>query len=766
MIRTVLYLACIILISCIWFSCGNNNTANPTPGLSEDRRIEIIEKSPVLSPEEAIKAMLLEDGFSIQTIAAEPLTSTPIAMNFDEKGRMWVIEMQGYMPDTVGTGEEKADGKIVILEDKDGNGIADTRTVFMDSLILPRAMCFIDNGILIAEPPNLWYVDIQSGKPAKKMLIDSTYAAGGNVEHQANGLIRGIDNWIYSSDTDKRYRKKGNVWHIEKTHRRGQWGITQDDYGRLFYNNNSQNLLGDYFMPGLGAGNPNQRSVAGFNTKIVANNRVYAARPTTGVNRGYLENFLDSSNRLMEFTAACGPVIYRGAFFGNTYDNNAFVAEPAANLIKRNILTDSGYKVTGRQAYEKKEFLSSIDERFRPVSLYNGPDGALYVIDMYRGIIQHKTYLTDYLKKEIVKRKLSNPLNCGRIYKIFPSNKKPVPVIMPQAAAELVNMFKLNNGWIRDKAQQMLVDKKDTSVSNLLRNNLVQSGNDLTIIHSLWTLEGLGTLKDYDVLQLINNNNWHISAQAIAAVSSVINKKNYSLFEKAFDNIIAKADTILIPYLAFQAKTIQSFDPVYSEQLLLTLAQKYPGNIYVADAIISNLQGKEAAFQVKISRTITDTSFIIHKQLKKVLTYIKDNEHKKNVAALEKQFPKGVNLYQTICKTCHGDDGNGIASLAPPLNNSEWVTGNKEKLISIVLYGLTGPVKVNNKLYKTPEISGEMPGLISNKEIKDQDIAEVLSFIRKNWSNSANKVSESEVAKIRKKLLARQQPFTMEELNK
>ena len=102
-------------------------------------------------------------------------------------------------------------------------------------------------------------------------------------------------------------------------------------------------------MPGLGANNTNQRNVSGFNVKIVESNRVYAARPNTGVNRGYLAKFLDDSLRLMEFTAACGPVIYRGGLFSDAYDNNAFVAEPSANLIKRNILTDSGYRVTGKQ---------------------------------------------------------------------------------------------------------------------------------------------------------------------------------------------------------------------------------------------------------------------------------------------------------------------------------------------------------------------------------------------------------------------------------
>src|SRR5690606_40979807 len=134
--------------------------------------------------------------------------------------------------------------------------------------------------------------------------------------HQSNGLLRGLDNWIYNSDQDKRYRRIDGEWIIERTHLRGQWGITQDNYGHLYYNNNSQNLLGDYFFPSLGSENENQRRVAGFNERIVKNNRVYPIRQTTGVNRGYQSGTLDSNLRLVNFTAASGPVVYRGGLFG------------------------------------------------------------------------------------------------------------------------------------------------------------------------------------------------------------------------------------------------------------------------------------------------------------------------------------------------------------------------------------------------------------------------------------------------------------------
>jgi glucose/arabinose dehydrogenase len=363
--------------------------------------------SPVLDAKTAIRHMEIEKGLEVQLVAAEPLVTTPVAMTFDEKGRMWVVEMTGYMPDTVGTGEDIPNGKVVILEDTNKDGVADTRKVFLDSLVLPRAICLVENGLLLAEPPRLWYIEINNDQPGKRTLVDDKYTEGGNVEHQPNGLLRAMDNWIYNAKSAKRYRKAGNKWLKEDTHFRGQWGISQDNAGRLYYNNNSENVLGDYFPPGLGANNPRQRKVAGYDEKIVPDTKVFPIRATTGVNRGYMKGILNDSLRLNDMTAACSPLVYRGQLLGKAYDNNIFVAEPSGNLIKRNVIQDSGYIIKGKQAYHGKEFLASTDERFRPVSLYNGPDGALYVIDMYRGIIQHKTYLTPYLKNENISRNLT-----------------------------------------------------------------------------------------------------------------------------------------------------------------------------------------------------------------------------------------------------------------------------------------------------------------------------------------------------------------------
>jgi mono/diheme cytochrome c family protein/glucose/arabinose dehydrogenase len=760
----------IISFSLLLFSCKTNkqvqSSQNATSNTNVSQQPEVVDfgKSPFISPEASISKMIVEDGFEVKLIAAEPLVSTPVAMLFDDKARMWVVEMTGYMPDTTGAGEDIPNGKIVILDDKNGDGVYDDRKVFLDSLVLPRAICFVDGGILVAEPSNLWFYEISNDKPVNKLLVDDKYAVGGNVEHQPNGLLRALDNWIYNAKSDRRYRRIGGKWVFERTHFRGQWGIAQDNYGRLYYNNNSQNLLGDYFAPGFGAQNRYQRGVAGFNEKSVANNKVYPIRPTPGVNRGYMKNVLNDSLKLNEFTAAAGPIVYRGSLFGKAYEWNAFTPEPSANLIKRNILNEKGYVVQGQQAYKDREFLASTDERFRPVNLYDAPDGSIIVLDMYRGIIQHKTYLTPYLADQIGKRGLTQPLASGRIYKILPKNSKTKMVTLSDDPNELVKLLGHSDGWVRDKAQQKLIDVKSTQVIPALRSAVQQKQNPLFAIHALWTLEGLGALTTDEVLGLVHQPTWPLRMTALTAIPSVISKDNYNQISGAFDLLLSANDTLAAPYVAFLTPWIKKYDQKAATTLLTKLAVTYPQSKFVADAVISNLQDDEEVFQKELSASLTGTNFVVQNQLQKVIANAKSARANRNPEILKKQFPKGEALFTSICQTCHGLDGNGVKSLGPPLNQSEWVTGSREKLISVVLFGLTGPIKVNGHTYQAPEISGDMPGIGYDKDMPNEDIAQLLSYIRKSWRNNADNVTTEEVAKTRQKLSGRQKAFTEAEL--
>ncbi len=762
----------LVFLTCFLVYCHTNKplqvAATSTPEATKQPETKEIDlsSSPVISATEAIAKMQVEPGFEVKLVAAEPLVSTPVAITHDNKARIWVVEMDNYMPDTVGTGEDIPTGKIVILEDTDQDGVANIRQVFLDSLVLPRAICLIENGILVAEPPSLYYYEINNDKPGKKTLVDAAYAEGGNVEHQPNGLFRAMDNWIYNAKSSKRYRKNGDTWQIERTHFRGQWGISQDNYGRLYYNTNSENLLGDYFTPGLGATNKNQRRVAGYIQKVIADNKVYPIRPTPGVNRGYMNGILDENKRLVDFTAACGPLVYRGDLFDAAYASNVFVAEPSANLIKRNLIKDQQFVTNGEQASKGREFLSSTDERFRPVNLYNGPDGAMYVVDMYRGIIQHKTYLTTYLKKEIGKRDLTQPLNCGRIYKIVPTGKTAKAVTLPENPAQLVPLLGHANGWVRDKAQQMIIDGNYTTAIPALRQAVKDKSNPLMAMHALWTLEGLGQLQTTEVTALLKEPTWPLRMQALSVMPSVLTKATYKTYLPVLQQLIANNDTLAAPYVAFLLPSIQPLDQKAAHTLRQQIVKNYPNNPYVTDAIISTLQDREELFQKELLALAPDSSLTINKRLQGVIGNIKSARANKDPKVLLKEFPKGAAMFASSCQTCHGPDGNGVSGLAPPLNGSEWVTGDKNKLISIVLFGLTGPVNVKNHLYKAPEINGDMPGIGYDKDLPNEDVAQVLSFIRRSWQNNADKITAADVAKVRSDLKARQKAFTVDELNK
>jgi hypothetical protein len=166
--------------------------------------------------------------------------------------------------------------------------------------------------------------------------------------------------------------------------------LSQDDFGRLYYNYNSDLLRGDLVGAQYMARNAGFVPTTGVNVKLMTDQQVWPAHPTPGVSRGYSAGTLRNDGTLKTVTATCGAGVYRGDLFGEAYRGNVFIPEPSGNLIKRVILDEKNGVVASRNAYEGREFWTSTDERFRPVNCYTGPDGALYVVDLYRGVLQHK----------------------------------------------------------------------------------------------------------------------------------------------------------------------------------------------------------------------------------------------------------------------------------------------------------------------------------------------------------------------------------------
>ena len=722
--------------------------------------IDKVPPAPVLSPEEALRSFQLESGFRIELVAAEPLLEDPVAIRFDADGRLWAVELRGYMPNIDGVGEDAPVGRIVILEDTDGDGKMDSSKVFLDGLNQVRAISFVKGGLLYCEPPNLWFVERLDGdRPGDKVLVDAGYARGGNVEHKANGLVPALDNWLYSAKSDRRYRFRDGTWSVGKTEGRGQWGIAQDDYGRLFYNSNSSGLRGDSVPPSLLMRNPHFSSKDALNRGI-GSNRIFSIRPNAGINRGYKPGMLDDQGRLRNFTGASGPCIYRGEQFPPEFAGNGFTPEPCGNLVKRFIVEDKGGRVGGRDAYDDRDFLASTDERFRPVSVDNGPDGCLYVVDMYRGIIQHKTYVTSYLRRHILHRDLDKPIGLGRIYRIVAEGSKPSkpPQMSKMSVEALARQLRSQNGWVRDTAQRLLVERGDPDAVAWLEKLAGDREFPKAQIHALWTLEGMGQLSSRALVAAKESSD---DSKVLAAVALLAPRCDAP---EAMLEVLAELAENVAPDL--QLALALGLGQIDGEGALLSLAQVVESggkDKLIRDAAISGLAGRERQFHGLLESRGADPGGV--REMLAVVATKADagDKQETHLAGGElQQFHRGKELYSRTCFACHGADGEGLVPLAPPLVKSEWVTGRAERLAHIVLNGLQGPIEVRGKRYAPPEIQPIMPGLGASPEFDDASLAAIMTYVRNAWGNSAAPVSAKQVSSARKS--AKQGIYTPEEL--
>jgi mono/diheme cytochrome c family protein/glucose/arabinose dehydrogenase len=483
--------------------------------------------SPPKTPREELETFQIEEGLQVQLIASEPMVEDPVFITFDEQNRLWVVEMRGFMLDEYGNGEDQRIGRISVLQDTTGDGIMDVSTIFIDKLIMPRALALVNDGALFVEDQKLWFSPDTNGDLVadSRQLIDSTYGGPPLPEHSPNGLFRGIDNWYYNAKSAVRYKPDGDKWIRDSTEFRGQWGIGHDDQGRLFYNYNWSQLHADLVPPNYLSRNPHHKPTTGIDHGLTLDRRIYPIRSNPAVNRGYIPGTLDEKGRLMEFTAACSPFVYRARTLPDEYYGNAFVAEPSGNLVKRNVVLQQSATLSAYDPHPGTEFMASTDERFRPVSITSGPDGALYIIDMYRGLIQHTKYVTPYLREQSIKRDLVRPIHYGRIWRVVPMKRtQPDSVGHPASTLkEYIGLLGSDNGWVRDFAQKKLVSSANgDEVARGLETAAV-SGNDLQRLHALWTLEGIGQLTPKILRPLLADPNDAVANAALRLIEPFAN---------------------------------------------------------------------------------------------------------------------------------------------------------------------------------------------------------------------------------------------------
>jgi putative membrane-bound dehydrogenase-like protein len=463
---------------------------------------------PPYSPAEALKTFRIEPGYRIEKFVAEPEVMSPVAMEFDENGRIFVAEDRGYPLNTQGR-----IGRIILLEDTNGDGIPDRRTVFADNLVMPTGVMRWKKGILVTDAPDVIYLEDTDGDgraDVRKVVLTGFPVT--NPQHTVNNPVYGLDNWIYLAhenpatpvifkeqfgdrgsdirfpekpdgpalkERGRNVRFRPDTFQAEALSGQSQFGHAFDDWGHHYTLNNSNHSRQEMIAARYVNRNPDLPIVTAMQE---ISDHGAAAKVFPIVPHPRFEMLTDVG----QFTSACGLTFFHGSLF---------VAEPAHSLVHQDLLSDSGSTYLAKRAHEGVEFLASTDSWFRPVNFTIGPDGALYLMDFYRLVIEHPEWMATHTHHS---KELTQGIDRGRIYRITADSATPAtrPVRLGSASnADLVKELENPNIWWRRTAQRLLVDRQAADVAPELARMAAESQSPVGRLHALWTLSGLGKLE-------------------------------------------------------------------------------------------------------------------------------------------------------------------------------------------------------------------------------------------------------------------------------
>jgi putative membrane-bound dehydrogenase-like protein len=478
------------------------------------RKIEI-QKAPKLtpdteakSPEESYRLFHIKPGYAIELVAAEPLVGDPVAIDWGPDGKLWVVEMVDYPMGM--DGKMKPGGRIRFLEDTTGDGQYDRSTVFLENVRFPNGILPWRDGVLVTAAPEIFYAEDTTGdgRADRREVLFRGFREG-NLQLRINGLRKGLDNWVYCANgwsagvaesvrTGQKVNLSGrdlrlhpDTGEIEAASGVTQFGLDRDDWNHWFGVNNSNPLwhyvLPDHYLrrnPHVTAPDPIVQLM------VPANPKIYPVIPPE---KRY-HNFHESGR----FTSACASMIYRDeVLFGADRIRHAFISEPFHNLVHHQLVEEHGVTFKARRADDEREseFLASEDRWFRPAMTRTGPDGALWVVDMYRYMIEHPDWLPPEGKTEL-EPFYRHGENLGRIYRVYPKGKKlgKIPRLDQLPPADLARQLENPNGWVRDMAQSLLIWKNDPAAIAPLQEMVRESESPLARVHALCTLDGLNAL--------------------------------------------------------------------------------------------------------------------------------------------------------------------------------------------------------------------------------------------------------------------------------
>jgi putative membrane-bound dehydrogenase-like protein len=469
-----------------------------------------------LSPAGELQTFRLADPrLSIELVAAEPDLVSPVAVCWNENLQMFVAEMIDYPAGPTA-------GRVRMLEDRDGDGHYENSTIFAAGLPFPTSVFPWGGGLLVAAAPDIiFFRDRDGDGKADERRVILTGFAEGNQQLRVNGLSMGLDNWIYGANgrsdglirrpqdppekavllRHRDFRFRPATGEVEAVAGFSQFGLPRDDWGNRFPSWNTVPFRHVVIEERVLSRNPylaESTSVAEILDPQDGNRVFSISPPQVTFNR----------EPVTVFNASCGSTIYRGDRLGDTYAGNAFVCESLTNLVHRRALVPAGPTFSARRVEQNREFLASTDPAFRPVNLATGPDGAFYVIDFYREMVEHPQFVPQDVRSSVNFRKWNDR---GRIWRIRPSQpdadrkKSPPTRLGPASTAELITLLGHPNGWSRDTAQRLLVERPSSPATVALLETAAQAHAPLARLHALWTLEGLHTLTDATVARALDD---------------------------------------------------------------------------------------------------------------------------------------------------------------------------------------------------------------------------------------------------------------------
>ncbi|MGC4016221.1 MAG: HEAT repeat domain-containing protein [Luteolibacter sp.] len=665
-----------------------------------------------LSAQEGLKLIEVPAGFQLELVASEPMVQEPVCFAFDPDGALFVCEWNTYMQDQYATGQYEPKCRVVKLEDTNGDGKFDKRTVFADGLVLPRSIIALHDRILVrmSNDNTIWafFDDNKDGIADRKEVALAGGPVGGNIEHQDDSLVWNVDNRIYETSRALRF-KDGKLQAVKNIPRYGQWGLAHDDVGRLYGSGNSTPVQGWQSLGGYPNVTPPSEDAVKY--------------------ANFICEVDDATDPGHDVTATGGQTMLRTSQFGR-YTSNYVIPDPVRRCVKIVAFEErDGVRVAvPHPDFKGTEFIRSPDTYFRPVWTDIGPDGGLYIADMSRGIVQESQWFPTERTQDPNPRWIARYYRAkewgmlgvhqrGRIWRLVPKDKKlldPRPALSAKSSTELVGLLGHANGWWRDTAQKLIVCREDKSAVPALRTALTAANPNSRLL-AMRCLQGLDSLTPSELTAALKDADENVRTNAVAIVETMPTQD-------------PALEAALTPLLTDASSTVLS-------QLYLTL-----GNIHTPTAA-------KALKELAEKNPKNGSLALLQKAGQKLPQNLEP-------------YRAGHTIFTGFCKECHGDGVNGLkveGGLMAPVFAKNNRIKDPSYLVHVLLKGLQGPLGTGETY-----AAGMMPPL--ETMYKDDQLAAVANYIGVQWAGWKTPVTPEDVAKWRAEAKDKQTPYTFEEL--